>query len=76
MNYRLLIENEVFNLVTPNEPRLTFVSITHVEGLKLIIMYESYGHAMLHARDSIFSENDLFTLVTPNDPRLTPDPIT
>ena len=28
------------------DPRLTFNPITQVEGLKLMNMYESYGHAM------------------------------
>ena len=32
--------------LTPNDPRLTFNPITQVEGLKLMNMYESYGHAM------------------------------
>ena len=32
--------------MTPNDPRLTFNPITQVESLKLMNMYESYGHAM------------------------------
>ena len=32
--------------MTPNHPRLTFDPITYEEGLKLMNMYESYGHAM------------------------------
>ena len=32
--------------MTPNDPRLTFVTMTYVAGLKLMNMYESYGHAM------------------------------
>ena len=32
--------------MTPNDPRLTFNPKTQVEGLKLMNMYESYGHAM------------------------------
>ena len=32
--------------MTPNDPRLTFNPIIQVEGLKLMNMYESYGHAM------------------------------
>ena len=32
--------------MTPNDPRLTFNPITQVEGLKLMNMYESNGHAM------------------------------
>ena len=32
--------------MTPNDPRLTFNPITQVEGLKLMNMYKSYGHAM------------------------------
>ena len=32
--------------VTSNDPRLTFDPITYLEHLKLINMYESYGHAM------------------------------
>ena len=32
--------------MTPNDPRLTFNPITQVEDLKLMNMYESYGHAM------------------------------
>ena len=61
--------------MTPNDPRLTFDPITKVEGLKLMNMYEAYGHAMYHGRViAFFGENDLLTSVTPNDPRwhLTP----
>ena len=36
----------VFDLLTPNDPRYFFPTISFVEGLKLINMYESYGHAM------------------------------
>ena len=32
--------------MTPNDPRLTFDSITQVAGLKLMNKYESYGHAV------------------------------
>ena len=32
--------------VTPNDPRLTCDPIALVEGVNLIIMYESYGHTM------------------------------
>ena len=32
--------------MTPNDHRLTFDPIAYVEGLKLMNMYESYGHAM------------------------------
>ena len=32
--------------MTPVDPRLTFDPITYVEGLKVVHMYESYGHAM------------------------------
>ena len=32
--------------LTPNDPRLIFDPITFKEGLKLMDMYESYGHAM------------------------------
>ena len=39
-------ENDLLTLVTPNEPRLTLDSITLVEGLKLMNMYESYDHAV------------------------------
>ena len=32
--------------MTPNDPRLTFDPITKVESLKVMNMYESYGHAV------------------------------
>ena len=32
--------------MTPNDLRLTFDPITQVEGLKVMYMYESYGHAV------------------------------
>ena len=37
-------ENDLLTPVTPHDPRLTFDPLTSVEGLKLINMYESYGH--------------------------------
>ena len=32
--------------MTPVDPRLTFEPKTYVENLKVVHMYESYGHAM------------------------------
>ena len=43
-------ENNNLTPVTPNDARLTCDSVTYVEGLKLINVYESYGNAMWHAR--------------------------
>ena len=45
-SYCILNENQNLTTMTPNDPRLTFNPITQVEGLKLMNMYESYGHAM------------------------------
>ena len=45
-SYSIFSENALLTPVTPNDPRLTFDPITKVEGLKLMHMYESYGHAM------------------------------
>ena len=39
-------KSELLMPVTSNDPRFTCDPITTVEGLKLITMYESYGHAM------------------------------
>ena len=41
-----LSENKTLTPVTPNDLILTFEPITKVEGLKLIHIFESYGHAM------------------------------
>ena len=38
--------NYLLTPVTPNDPRFTYDPITKVEDLKLMYMYESYGHAM------------------------------
>ena len=38
------VKNDILTPVTPNDPRLTCDLIEQVEGLKLINMYESYGH--------------------------------
>ena len=46
MSYGILNENDLLTPVTPNDPRLTFDSITYVKGPKLINMYDSHGHAM------------------------------
>ena len=48
--YSILSENDLLNPVTPSDPRLTFDHITSVEGLELMHIYESYGHAMKHGR--------------------------
>ena len=45
-SYSIYSENNLLTAETPNDPRLTFDPITWVEGLKLMHMYESYGHAM------------------------------
>ena len=50
MSYSIFSENEFLTPVTPNDPRLTFDSTTKVEGLTLMNMYESYGHAVYHGR--------------------------
>ena len=41
-------ENDLLSPVTPNNPRLTFDPINTQEGLKLINLCKSYGHAMVH----------------------------
>ena len=46
VNYSIYRENDLLTPVTPNDPRLTFDPITYVEGLKLMHIYESYGHAL------------------------------
>ena len=45
-SYSIYSENDLLTPVTPNDPRLTFDPIKSHEGLKLINMYKSYGHAM------------------------------
>ena len=45
-NHSIFSENDLLTPVTPNDPRLTFDPITEIEGLKLMNMYESYGHAV------------------------------
>ena len=42
-SYSILVQ-VTLTPVTPNDPRLTFDSIKSQEDLKLIHMYESYGH--------------------------------
>ena len=44
MPYTIFAENDLLTQVTPNDPRLTFDPIKLVKGLKLINMYDSYGH--------------------------------
>ena len=39
-------ENDLLTPVTPNDPRLTFDPITFVDGIRLMNMYESSGHAI------------------------------
>ena len=46
-SYGLLSENDqkvIFTLVTTNDPRLKCDPITYAESLKLVNIYESYGH--------------------------------
>ena len=43
LSYSIFSAND---LLTPNDPRLTFDHMKSQEGLKLINMYKSYGHAM------------------------------
>ena len=43
--YESYDSNDLLTPVTPKDPRLTFDSIKSQEGLKLINMYKSYGHA-------------------------------
>ena len=50
MSYSILSENEFLTTVTPNDPRLTFDPIAKVDGLTLMNMYESYGHAVYHGQ--------------------------
>ena len=45
-SYSIFSANDLSTPVTPNDPRLTFDPIKSQEGLKLINMYKSYGHAM------------------------------
>ena len=47
-SYSIFSENYLLTPVTPNDPSFTFDPITLIEGLKLMHMYESYGHAMQH----------------------------
>ena len=46
MSYSIFSANDLLTPVTPNDPRLIFVPIKSQEGLKLINMYKSYGHAV------------------------------
>ena len=48
------------------DPRLTFDPLTKMEGLKLMLMYESYGHAMYHGRVKAFLAKLTFR---PSDPK-------
>ena len=45
-SYSIFSENDILTPVTPNDPRLTFDPVTLVESLKVIYMYEYYGHAV------------------------------
>ena len=45
-SYSILSANDLLTPVTPNNPRLAFDSIKSQEGLKLMNMYKSHGHAM------------------------------
>ena len=45
-SYSIFSANDLLTPVTPNDHRLTFDPIKSQEGLKLINLYESYGHAM------------------------------
>ena len=45
-NLKHFNENDLLTYVSPNDPKLTFDPKTLVEGLKLMHMYESYGHAL------------------------------
>ena len=56
--------------MTPNDPRLTFDPITEVEGLKLMNMYESYDHAVLHGRVIAFLVQMAYW---PQWPQMNPD---
>ena len=70
-HYIIFSENNHLTLVTPKWPQID-ISLT----LKLIHVYESYGHAMEHGWVVEFlSENDILTPVTPNEPRLIFEPI-
>ena len=51
-------------------PVLHFCTITYVEGLKLIHMYESYGHAMEHGHIIAFLVKMTFWTQWP---QMTPD---
>ena len=56
--------------MTPNDPRLTFDPITWVEGLTLMNIYESYGHARLHEQVIAFLVKMTFW---PLRPQMTPE---
>ena len=47
----ILSENQDLTPVTPNDPMLTSDLVTQVEGLKLMIMCELHGYAMLHLEE-------------------------
>ena len=61
--------------MTPNDPGMTFDPITKVDGLTLMNMYESYGHAVYHVRIKAFLVKMTFWPQWPQmtqDLRLTP----
>ena len=58
--------NELLTPVTQNDPRLTFNLIALVEGLKLMHMYETDGHAIQHGCVKVYLVKITFW---PSDPK-------